>query len=198
MNNAEFFEALKLLEKEKGIPGEYLLEKIRAAIIIAVKRDFGGKENIVVVMEPSTGEFNVSLHKTVVDEVLDPDEEMLPEEARKYSKSAKDGRRGGDSAGNQAVRPHRRPDRPSTSSARGSGRRRWASSGRNFSAAIRNWSAPWSPGWIPAPAPPRWKSARRRRCFPKANSWGMRCSTKGTELRYTWWTSGTATRAPRP
>ena len=32
MNNAEFFEALKLLEKEKGIPGEYLLEKIRAAI----------------------------------------------------------------------------------------------------------------------------------------------------------------------
>ena len=71
MNNAEFFEALKLLEKEKGIPGEYLLEKIRAAIIIAVKRDFGGKENIVVVMEPSTGEFNVSLHKTVVEEVLD-------------------------------------------------------------------------------------------------------------------------------
>ena len=91
MNNAEFFEALKLLEKEKGIPGEYLLEKIRAAIIIAVKRDFGGKENIVVVMEPSTGEFNVSLHKTVVEEVLDPDEEMLPEEARKYSKSAKVG-----------------------------------------------------------------------------------------------------------
>ena len=91
MNNAEFFEALKLLEKEKGIPGEYLLEKIRAAIIIAVKRDFGGKENIVVVMDPSTGEFNVSLHKTVVEEVLDPDEEMLPEEAHKYSKSAKVG-----------------------------------------------------------------------------------------------------------
>ena len=91
MNNAEFFEALKLLEKEKGITGDYLLEKIRAAIIIAVKRDFGGKENIVVVMDPSTGEFNVSLHKTVVEEVLDPDEEMLPEEAHKYSKSAKVG-----------------------------------------------------------------------------------------------------------
>ena len=91
MNNEEFFEVLKLLEKEKGIPGEYLLEKIRAAIIIAVKRDFGGKENIVVVMDPSTGEFNVSLHKTVVEEVLDPDEEMLPEEAHKYSKSAKVG-----------------------------------------------------------------------------------------------------------
>ncbi len=91
MNNAEFFEALKLLEKEKGIPGDYLLEKIRAAIIIAVKRDFGGKENIVVVMEPATGEFNVSLHKTVVEEVLDPDEEMTLDEALRYKKNAKVG-----------------------------------------------------------------------------------------------------------
>ena len=79
MNNAEFFEALKLLEKEKGITGDYLLEKIRAAIIIAVKRDFGGKENISVIMDPATNEFSVSLFKRIVDEVEDPDEEILPE-----------------------------------------------------------------------------------------------------------------------
>ena len=79
MNNAEFFEALKLLEKEKGITGDYLLEKIRAAIIIAVKRDFGGKENIAVIMDPATNEFSVSLFKRIVEEVEDPDEEMLPE-----------------------------------------------------------------------------------------------------------------------
>ena len=41
MNN-EFFDALSLLEKEKGVPADYLLEKIKAAIVIAVKRDFGG------------------------------------------------------------------------------------------------------------------------------------------------------------
>lgn len=86
MNNAEFFEALKLLEKEKGITGDYLLEKIRAAIIIAVKRDFGGKENISVIMDPATNEFSVSLFKRIVDEVEDPDEEILPEEAAKYTK----------------------------------------------------------------------------------------------------------------
>ena len=86
MNNAEFFEALKLLENEKGITGDYLLEKIRAAIIIAVKRDFGGKENIAVIMDPATNEFSVSLFKRVVEEVEDPDEEMLPEEAAKYTK----------------------------------------------------------------------------------------------------------------
>ena len=88
MNNAEFFEALKLLEKEKGIDGEYLLEKIRAAIVIAVKRDYGGKDNIAVIMDPDTQEFQVSLHKTVVEQVEDPDVEMLPEEAVRYSKKA--------------------------------------------------------------------------------------------------------------
>ncbi len=89
--NAEFFEALRLLEKEKGIDGAYLLEKIQAAIVLAVKKDFGGKENILVKMDPSTSEFAVSLFKRVVDEVEDPDEEMLPEEAEKYQKNAKVG-----------------------------------------------------------------------------------------------------------
>ncbi len=91
MDNAEFFEALKLLQKEKGIEGDYLLEKIHAAIVIAVKRDFGGKENINVVMDPATNEFSVSLRKTVVDEVEDPDEQMLPEEAARNDKNPKDG-----------------------------------------------------------------------------------------------------------
>ena len=46
----EFFEALKMLAKEKGIDVEYLLERIRAAIVVAVKKDFGGKENSIVVI----------------------------------------------------------------------------------------------------------------------------------------------------
>ena len=75
-NNAEFFDALRLLEKEKGIDGEYLLEKIRAAIILAVKKDYGGKENIRVIMDSQTGEFSVALLKTVVEEINDPDEEL--------------------------------------------------------------------------------------------------------------------------
>lgn len=91
MNNTEFFEAVKLLEKEKGIPADYLMEKIQAAIVIAVKRDYGGKENIRVVMDPATAEFAVSLYKTVVDQVEDPDVEMTLEEAVHYSKTAKVG-----------------------------------------------------------------------------------------------------------
>ncbi len=90
-DNKEFFEALRLLEKEKGIDGDYLLEKIRAAIVLAVKKDYGGKENIVVKMDPATGEFAVSLFMRVVDDVEDPDEELLPEQAAKYQSTAKVG-----------------------------------------------------------------------------------------------------------
>lgn len=31
--NAEFFEALAMLEKERGLPADYLLEKIKNAIV---------------------------------------------------------------------------------------------------------------------------------------------------------------------
>ena len=89
--NAEFFEALRLLEKEKGIDGAYLLEKIKAAIVLAVKKDFGGDENIVVKTDPATGEFAVSVFKRVVEEVENPEEELLVEQAIKYKKTAKVG-----------------------------------------------------------------------------------------------------------
>ena len=36
--NAEFFEALAMLEAERGLSAEYLLEKIKNAIVIAVKK----------------------------------------------------------------------------------------------------------------------------------------------------------------
>lgn len=85
---AEFFEALRLLAKEKGLDMDYLTEKIEAAIVVAVKKDFGGKDNIIVTMDPDKGEFSVSLRKTVVDEVVDPDEEILLDRALCYDKTA--------------------------------------------------------------------------------------------------------------
>ncbi len=88
----EFFEALKLLAKEKGIDPEYLIERIQAAIVVAVKKDFGGKENIVVTMNPETSEFSVSLRKTVVEEVEDPDLELTLDQAKQYDKRAKLGK----------------------------------------------------------------------------------------------------------
>lgn len=90
-NNAEFFEALQLLVKEKGIDGDYLLEKIRAAIVLAVKKDYGGDENIMVEMDPASGKFAVCIRKTVVDEIENPEMELTPDQAVKYKKAAKVG-----------------------------------------------------------------------------------------------------------
>ena len=40
----EFFEALKIMEKEKGIPAEYIAEKISNAIVVAARRDYDGSD----------------------------------------------------------------------------------------------------------------------------------------------------------
>ena len=90
--NAEFFEALAMLEKERGLPADYLLEKIKNAIVIAVKKDYEVEdENVSVVIEPDQGKFSVSLLETVVEEVEDPATEISLEEAQQKKKSCKAG-----------------------------------------------------------------------------------------------------------
>ena len=55
--NAEFFEALAMLEAERGLSAEYLLEKIKNAIVIAVKKDYEVEDdNVVVDIDPEIGE----------------------------------------------------------------------------------------------------------------------------------------------
>ncbi|MBQ6848920.1 MAG: transcription termination/antitermination protein NusA [Clostridia bacterium] len=88
----EFYDALKMLAKEKGIDVEYLLDRIRNAIIVAVKKDFGGNENIFVVMNPETNEFSVTIRKSVVEEVTNPDEELTLDQALQFTKRAKLGK----------------------------------------------------------------------------------------------------------
>ena len=50
--NAELFTALELLEKEKGIPAEYMIEKIEAALISAYKKEYGNNTNVRVMIDP--------------------------------------------------------------------------------------------------------------------------------------------------
>ena len=69
--NKEFFEALDLLEKEKGIPKEYMLGKVEAALITAFKRERGGS-NVRVLIDENKKEVRVYEQMTVVEEVTDP------------------------------------------------------------------------------------------------------------------------------
>ena len=52
MNNKELFEALRMFEKEKDIPMDYMLQQIQKAIEIACKSYYGGNENVVFKADP--------------------------------------------------------------------------------------------------------------------------------------------------
>lgn len=71
MNN-ELLEALDILEKEKNISKEILLEAIETSLITACKNHFGKSDNVRVDMNPETCEYHVYQGKTVVEQVEDP------------------------------------------------------------------------------------------------------------------------------
>lgn len=70
MNN-ELLEALNILEQEKNISKETLLEAIENSLLTACKNHFGKADNIKVNINPETCEFHVYAEKTVVNEVED-------------------------------------------------------------------------------------------------------------------------------
>lgn len=69
--NTELLEALTILEKEKDISKETLLEAIENSLLTACKNHFGKSDNIKVDMNPETCEYHVYAEKTVVEEVED-------------------------------------------------------------------------------------------------------------------------------
>ncbi len=71
-SNNELLEALTILEQEKNIPKETLLDAIENSLITACKNHFGKSENIKVQIDPKTCEFHVYQEKTVVEQVEDP------------------------------------------------------------------------------------------------------------------------------
>ncbi len=90
--NSEFFEALTLLGHEKGLDANYLMEKVKGAIIIAVKKDYEvDEENVSVVMDAEKGKFSVSLIKEIVEEVTNPNTQVSLSAAQKKRKTAKVG-----------------------------------------------------------------------------------------------------------
>lgn len=87
--NSEFFNALDLLEKEKGIPKEYMLERVEAALITAYKRECGGNSNVRVVLDPVKKDVKVYRQRDVVEIVEDEETQINIEDAKKISRRAK-------------------------------------------------------------------------------------------------------------
>lgn len=70
--NTELLEALEILEKEKDISKDTLLEAIENSLLTACKNHFGKADNVKVNIDPKTCQFSVFAEKTVVEEVEDP------------------------------------------------------------------------------------------------------------------------------
>ncbi len=87
MNPAEIFAALELLEKERGIPQTFMMDKIIQAITTAYKRDHEGVENVIVDVDEEHRDLKMFVQKNVVDEedYVDPANEMTLEEAKALS-----------------------------------------------------------------------------------------------------------------
>ena len=86
-NPSEIFAALALLEKERGIPQSFMLDKIIQALTTAYKRDHDGVENVIVDVDVEHQTLKMFVQKNVVaeEDYVDPDNEMPVEEAKHIS-----------------------------------------------------------------------------------------------------------------
>jgi transcription termination/antitermination protein NusA len=80
--STELLDALTLLEKEKGISKEVIIEAIEAALISAYKRNFHQAQNVRVDFNRDTGSIRVFSRKNVVEEVEDDRQEISVAEAQ--------------------------------------------------------------------------------------------------------------------
>ncbi|WP_026692452.1 transcription termination factor NusA [Peribacillus kribbensis] len=80
--SSELLDALVLLEKEKGISRDVILEAIEAALVSAYKRNFNQAQNVRIDINLERGSMRVFARKDVVDQVFDPRLEVSIEEAQ--------------------------------------------------------------------------------------------------------------------
>lgn len=89
--NSEFIDALEILEKERGINKDILIEAVENALISAYKRNYMNATNVRVEIDRETGVVKVYSRKQVVKEVADNQEEILLEDALQINKAYEEG-----------------------------------------------------------------------------------------------------------
>ena len=90
--NAEFFSAIEDLEKEKGIPREYMYDKIKQAMLAAFRRDNPEcADNVEILLDESRKRIEMYVNKVAVEQVEDKALEIDLEAAKKITKRAKVG-----------------------------------------------------------------------------------------------------------
>jgi len=81
----EMLNAFAMLEEQKGIKSEIVIEAIEQAITAAYKRQYGQAQNVKVIFDVKKGNFNVYSTREVVDEVFDSRLEISLEDAHELN-----------------------------------------------------------------------------------------------------------------
>ena len=85
--NTELLEALSILEKEKNISKDTILDAIEQSLLQACKNHFGKADNVTVTINRETGDFHVMAAKTVAEEVEDSVEQISLADAKMINPS---------------------------------------------------------------------------------------------------------------
>ena len=85
MKCEEIFAALELLEKERGIPQDFMMGKIIQALTAAYKKDHEGVENVIVDVNEEKKDLRMYVQKEIVEEVENPGSQISLEEAKRLS-----------------------------------------------------------------------------------------------------------------
>ena len=88
-NKESIRNALEMLEREKGIPVAYMLEKIEAALLSAYHKEYGANARVRIVLDMEKDDLKVFKQMTVVEEVTDPENELTVDQAKSYNKRYK-------------------------------------------------------------------------------------------------------------
>jgi transcription termination/antitermination protein NusA len=87
--SSELLDALTLLEREKGISRDVLIEAIEAALVSAYKRNFNQAQNVRIDINLKTGSMRVFARKEVVEQVFDIRLEISIEDAQRINPNYK-------------------------------------------------------------------------------------------------------------
>jgi N utilization substance protein A len=87
--NYEILEALSQITKNKNIDMDFVIETLEAGLMLAAKKKFGETDNIKIDVDPKSGEIKIIAFKKVVEEVINPNTEIIRTEAQEIEPKVK-------------------------------------------------------------------------------------------------------------
>jgi transcription termination/antitermination protein NusA len=86
--NQEILRIIEQISREKGIEKDVLLAGVEAAVLSAAKRRYGPVDSLQAHFNPHTGTLELTIAKTVVAQLNDPQTEVVLEQAKAYDLAA--------------------------------------------------------------------------------------------------------------